>query len=361
MAFGIFCGMGLSFALWIDFGMSYAPGSVSWRFPLGFATILPLVVMALIFTMPESARWLCTVDRAAEARDILFTLHGDDLDAGRIEKSIRDIQISLQMSEGASLMSIFTMGRQRTFHRCLLAITGQILLQISGVNAITYYASSIYDSDLHFPATKAKIVAAASQGVIVLGSVVCSFTVDRFGRRRLMLSSAAGMSICMACLTGLVSNADNKAALKCAVFFLYAYYFVYVLGFWGSPSSTPARSLPSTFVLPSAVYLLPFLGSSISSSRRSPPSRSRISRIAILLSTAPSTPPSCRASTSFFPETVGRSLEEMEEIFTASRSIWDPVRVAQWLPRKNLADYLKEEGEVEPKVGSEHMERRGEA
>ena len=50
-----------------------------------------------------------------------------------------------------------------------------------------------------------------------------------------MLFSAASQSICFACLTGLVSRPDNKAALKAAVFFLYLYYMVYTLGFLGIP------------------------------------------------------------------------------------------------------------------------------
>ena len=50
-----------------------------------------------------------------------------------------------------------------------------------------------------------------------------------------MLTSAISMAICQACLSGLVSLPNNKAALNAAVFFLFLYYFVYVLGFLGIP------------------------------------------------------------------------------------------------------------------------------
>ena len=49
----------------------------------------------------------------------------------------------------------------------------------------------------------------------------------------------------------------------------------------------------------------------------------------------------------FYPETVGRSLEEIDEIFAASKSIFDPVRVAKRLPRKHLEEFLVEEGKVD--------------
>lgn len=50
--FGIFCGSGLALALWVDYGMSHAAGSVSWRFSLAFPAILAIIVMSLIFTVP---------------------------------------------------------------------------------------------------------------------------------------------------------------------------------------------------------------------------------------------------------------------------------------------------------------------
>ena len=92
--------------------------------------------------------------------------------------------------------------------------------KFTGVNAIAYYTPTIYENNLGFPAVEAGALSAASQACIIFEGVICSFTVDRFGRRSLMMFSAAGMSVCLACVTGLVST-DNPAALKAAVFFLF--------------------------------------------------------------------------------------------------------------------------------------------
>lgn len=56
-AFGVFCGIGLAIALWIDFGCHFVNNSFSWRFPFLIQIILPVVVMSIIHTMPESPRW----------------------------------------------------------------------------------------------------------------------------------------------------------------------------------------------------------------------------------------------------------------------------------------------------------------
>jgi MFS family permease len=52
----MFIGIGISFSYWLDFGMSYVKGPVSWRFPIAFQMVFAFVVIALIFGLPESPR-----------------------------------------------------------------------------------------------------------------------------------------------------------------------------------------------------------------------------------------------------------------------------------------------------------------
>ena len=83
------------------------------------------------------------------------------------------------------------------------------LFKFTGVNAIAYYTPTIYESSLGFPAVEAGALAAASQACIILGGIICSFTVDRVREpigERLLLISAVGVAVitpldgcCVAC------------------------------------------------------------------------------------------------------------------------------------------------------------------
>ncbi|KIY03450.1 uncharacterized protein Z520_00141 [Fonsecaea multimorphosa CBS 102226] len=342
-AFGIFCGLGLALALWIDFGFSYYSGSVSWRFPFAFEVVLSVIVLTFIFTLPESPRWLIKMNRVEEAREIIGLLWNVDAHDETVQKEIRDIQAALELAGTVSLKALFKMGPQRTFHRVVLAASVQIFLQMTGVNAITYYASSIYESDLHFDATVSRILAAASQFAIILGSCLCSWTVDRFGRRKLMLFSSSSMAVCMACLTGLVSNPNDSGALKAAVFFLYLYYVVYTVGFLGIPflyasEIAPVHLRAAVCGISTAVsWLFNFLVAEVT-----PVAFTDIGYRYFIVYAALNAL-FVPIIFLFFPETAGRSLEELDEIFAASKSIWDPVRVARKLPRRPLNDFLRDE------------------
>ncbi|KNG80717.1 putative MFS sugar transporter [Aspergillus nomiae NRRL 13137] len=352
-AFGIFAGMGTSAALWISFGISFAPeSSVKWRFPLAFTTLLSVVVCGFIFHLPESPRWLCKVDRIEEARGVLAALYDEDTHSESVDQIMRDILLSLQMSENKSLQSLLDMKPQRNLQRLILAATVQMLLQLTGINAITYYAPTIYSKQLGFPPRQAFVLAAASQAVFIIGSFVCAYTVDRFGRRKLLLSSSIGLTICMACLTGVVSNPNNDAALRSGVFFLYLFYFVASLGYLGLPFLYASELAPVHLRAPvcgistATSWFFNFLVAEIT-----PVAIESIGYRYFILWCATNAA-AIPIVYFFFPETAGRSLEEIEEIFRSSKTVLEAVHLSRTMPRLSLSvlhEAAKETMDISPK------------
>lgn len=105
--------------------------------------------------------------------------------------------------------------------------------QMSGINALAFYQETIFESDLGLPATTARIIAASVFTWQTLCSPVGVLTVDRFGRRKLMLFSAVGMGICMAIIAGGSSQPNNSSAIAAAATFIFMFSFFFPTGFLG--------------------------------------------------------------------------------------------------------------------------------
>lgn len=352
-AFGVFTGSGLSLSLWVGLGMSFTqPNSVSWRFTLILSLLFSSLLSIFIFSLPESPRWLCKKGRWKEARGIFGLLYNKDPHSEMVNKQIDDVRISLERAGRGSMLRMFTMGSQRPLHRVVLAATPQMFLQMSGINAIAQYTPVIFEHLLHFNAVESGILSAASQLGLVLGAFCCSWTVDRFGRRKLMLFSATMMSISFACLAAVLAHPENPHGRKAAAFFIYFYLFVYVLGFLGIPflyaseiAMTEFRA-QTTGISTATSWLFNFLVAEVT-----PVGFANIGWKYFLVYCCINAV--CVPTVYFFfPETAGRSLEEIDEIFLSSKSIFDPVRVAKELPKESL-DGLPAVEQKGPKSGDE--------
>lgn len=334
---GIFIGSGVAIALWIDFGFYFVSNSsVAWRFPLAFQVALLLFVAGFITVFPESPRWLVKQGRLEEARDILAILNDDRPDSDAIANEIREIQQSLSVCGALSWKAMLTNGDQRLFHRTVLAAGGQTFQQMCGINLISMYATTIFEQYLHMSPTKSRILAASMAMTQPLGGYLAFFTIDRLGRRFLMLWSAAGMGVAMTVLAGTTSANNNNAALVVAVICLFAFQFIYTVGYSGLTYLYATEVAPLQLraaisaVATAAVWTFNFLLAEVTPVGFNSISYRYYIIFAVLNASIIPT------VYFFFPETSGRSLEEIDEIFMQSKTIWDPPRLARTLPRMNV-------------------------
>jgi MFS family permease len=198
---------------WVSFGVSFATGSVTWRLPLALSGLWSLIVLIIIYQLPESPRWLVREGRIDEAREVLAALDDVTADSEQINKDIVEIQESLAATGNGKFLDIFTNGKERLFHRTCLAAAGQLFQQLCGINTIAFYVSTIFQQDLGLSAIVSRVLGAAVFTWQTLASPIGVLTVDRVGRRKLMLVSCVGMGVCMAILAGTVSQSHNRAAV----------------------------------------------------------------------------------------------------------------------------------------------------
>ncbi|KAJ5927137.1 hypothetical protein N7516_008910 [Penicillium verrucosum] len=308
---GIFVGAGVSLALWIDLGLFYVKtNSASWRFPLAFPCVFCIVAMASIPFLPESPV---------------------DPDSEEITTIVNNVQTTLAVCGNTDWKALFTNGPQRLFHRAYLACTGQFFQQMCGVNLITYYATTIFQTYLGLDEVRSRILAASMGLTQPFGGLLAFYTIDSLGRRPLMIWSGAGMACCMAILAGTTSPpaADNTGALVVAVIALFCFQFIFTVGYSGltflyAAELAPLQVRATVSALSTAtVWVFNFMIAQVTPVGFDSIGNYYYVIFAVINATiVPSV-------FFFFPETKGRSLEEIDEIFAQSNNIFDPPRVAR--------------------------------
>ncbi|KAI1846377.1 hypothetical protein JX266_007582 [Neoarthrinium moseri] len=311
---------GIMISNWIDLGLSFAPGSVAWRFPLAFQCFFCIFILAFVHGLPESPRWLILKGRETEAKEILAALQDVSLEDKIVQNEFISIKETVvEMSKG-SFRDLFTMDKDRNFHRSLLAYMNQVFQQISGCNLITYYAPVICKG-LGMSDTLSLILASCIATQYFLISWPPVFIVERVGRRKLMLFGATGQSITMAILAGVNSQSSTGAQIA-AIVFLFVFNSFFAFGWLGMTWLYPAEIVPLRIRAPanalstSANWIFNFLVVMITPvAFNSIGYQTYIIFAVINAFMVPSV-------YFFYPETAYRSLEEMDSIFHRVGAGW---------------------------------------
>lgn len=142
---GCFISLGYLLEAWINLGFFEIKSNLAlqWRIPLAIPTVISMIVMAAVWFIPESPRWLVNKGRSEEARASLSAFKRLPLDHPEISAEIGGIEFALEeTSRGAAKMSdIFTMGKDKLFYRFSLCIFLQFLQQMCGSNLISTYST----------------------------------------------------------------------------------------------------------------------------------------------------------------------------------------------------------------------------
>jgi sugar porter (SP) family MFS transporter len=164
-------------------------GQVGWRWMFGAESIPAAAFFLLMFFVPESPRWLAKAGRFAEAETTLRRVGGNDYAHAEVE-SIRDTFGSEAIGQ-VHFRDLLAPGVARIL---VLGIGLAVLQQWCGINVIFNYAQEVF-------AAAGYNISGIMQTIVITGVVnlvftfVAIFTVDRFGRRMLMLTGCAGLAL----------------------------------------------------------------------------------------------------------------------------------------------------------------------
>jgi sugar porter (SP) family MFS transporter len=186
-------------------------GGTEWRWQLAVPAIPSMIFLLSLFTIPRSPRWLAQRNRRDEACAALAKLGepNPEIELDRILESLK-----IEMSISGERLFLRT-------HRLpiFLAMSIAAFCQLSGINAVLYYLNDI------FAAASSSPLSAGIETVIIgvtnlIFTVVAILTIDRFGRRFLLLLGSVGMATTLA---GIGFVFHTKIHENLLVWFLIAY------------------------------------------------------------------------------------------------------------------------------------------
>ncbi|MFN8130701.1 MAG: sugar porter family MFS transporter [Solirubrobacteraceae bacterium] len=188
-----------SYQLAITFGIFVAylvddalTESGAWRTMFLLAVVPGALLMIGVFLVPESARWLAKMGRKTEARDALaHVTPPDKVDA---ELAAVEAQIATEAEGGeASWREVFSPRMRKAL---VVGVGLSIFQQITGINAIIYYANEIFDRAGLTSTNQQTTATLYCVGLVnVLATFIAVAYVDRFGRRPLLFAGLVGMFV----------------------------------------------------------------------------------------------------------------------------------------------------------------------
>jgi sugar porter (SP) family MFS transporter len=199
---------GTMIAYWIDYGASYGPDDLTWRFPIAFQIVFGLILIIGTWFLPESPRWLLTKDRHEDAIDVIAALCGLETTDQEVHLQhsliIDGIRASGQVGGKTPYSALFTGGKTQHFRRMLLGSSSQFFQQIGGCNAVIYYFPILFQSSIGTTHNLALLLGGVNMIVYSIFATTSWFIIERAGRRPLFIAGTIGqcasMILVFACL-----------------------------------------------------------------------------------------------------------------------------------------------------------------
>ena len=190
-------------------------GSEPWRWMLGVSGIPAFLFLVFLAIIPESPRFLIKIGKIANARAIL-----EKIEVSSIDEEIDDIKLSMAQS-ATRKQTLFS---PMYFKPISIAFLVAMFNQFSGINAILYYAPRIFElsgltsSDSMFQS----ILIGVTNGIFtILGLIL----IDRAGRKKLLIVGSLGMSVCLGLVARTFYTQDFSG------FGLLIYLLIYIMFF----------------------------------------------------------------------------------------------------------------------------------
>lgn len=173
-----------------------APHDTAWRWMLGIMAVPSIIFLLLLFTVPETPRWLMSQGREEQAKAISLKLCSSQEESDQ-EPAVIKQQIQRDLEQSKTKVKFFSKRYRKVI---LMAIAIAAFNQLSGINAILYYAPMVMQET--GAGENASYLMSIAVGFMNLVATMTALTViDKLGRRTLMLVGSIGYLVSLGFLT----------------------------------------------------------------------------------------------------------------------------------------------------------------
>jgi sugar porter (SP) family MFS transporter len=173
------------------------PEETAWRWMFGVMAVPAVIFLVLLLTVPETPRWLMANRQQEKGHIITRRLSTDEAEA---RAQIDEIEASLHAAANAPDVPFFTKEHRKVI---LLAFFIAMFNQMSGINAILYYAPEVMKQA--GAADNAAFLMSVGVGLMNLVATMAALTViDRIGRKKLMIVGSLGYIVSLGFLSGVM-------------------------------------------------------------------------------------------------------------------------------------------------------------
>ncbi|KAK3816916.1 MAG: general substrate transporter [Linnemannia elongata] len=330
---------GILIQYFIQYGCSFIQSNAAFRIPWGIQVVPGLILLVGISFFPFSPRWLADKGRWDEALEVLANLrsHGDKNDPA-VQAEFKEIEDAVNFDRTLAARSYMELFRKPAVRRVFLGMSLQSWSQLTGMNVAMYYIVFIFQG-AGITGQNANLQASSIQYILnVVMTIPAILFIDRWGRRPVLLIGSTFMALWLFLIGGLMGRfgsptatdnqtttwaiKDNDSASHAVIACSYLFVCSFAIS-WG----------PVSWTYPAEIYPMRIRAKAVSLSTASnwafnfalayavPPLLQSIQYRTYFIFAA-----FCVAMTIhvffMFPETKGRTLEEMDELFNSDVPAW---------------------------------------
>ena len=193
----------------LGYASNYAVASLiggpnAWRWQFGVAIVPALLFALFLIGVPRSSRWLVTQNRIDEARRVLQLMGTPNSEA-----ELKEIVDSIHLEHAQKSEPLF---QHKYRLPIFLAVSIGMFNQLSGINAILYYAPRIFHY-AGFTSLSGDKQAVLLGAMNFCATLLAMSVIDKLGRKSLLLIGSVGTAVCLAGVAAIFHSSSHQSDL----------------------------------------------------------------------------------------------------------------------------------------------------